>query len=80
MEGLLVNDLLEVEPEGFMITPPDFYANNLRIFVPRNALGTVEVLGVITEESARKAAQRAKRPPKKPTEESRQIGLFPPAE
>ena len=80
MEGLLVNDLLEVEPEGFMITPPDFYANNLRIFVPRSALGTVEVLGVITEESARKAAQRAKRPPKKPTEESRQIGLFPPVE
>jgi hypothetical protein len=80
MEGLLVNNLLEVEPEGFMITPPDYYSNNLRIFVPRNALGTVEVLGVITEQSARKAAQRAKRPPKKAAEESPQIGLFPPAE
>ena len=80
LEGLLVNDLLEVEPEGFMITPPDYYANNLRIFVPRSALGAVEVLGVISEESARKAAQRAKRPPKKPAEESRQIGLFPPAD
>ncbi len=77
MEGLLPNDLLEVEPEGFMITPPDFYANNLRIFVPRNALGSVAVLGVINEESAKKAAQRAKRPAKKPTPESRQIGLFP---
>ncbi|MBI4164552.1 MAG: hypothetical protein HY508_02330 [Acidobacteria bacterium] len=80
MEGLLANNLLEVEPQGFMITPPDFYANNLRIFVPRNALGIVEVLGVITEESARKAAQRAKRPPKKPAAESPQISLFPPAE
>jgi Family of unknown function (DUF6982) len=80
MEGLLANNLLEVEPQGFMITPPDFYANNLRIFVPRNALEIVEVLGVITEESARKAAQRAKRPAKKTTEASRQIGLFPPAE
>ena len=77
MEGLLVNNLLEVEPQGFMITPPDFYANNLRIFVPRKALGSVEVLGVITEESARKAAQRAKRPARKPAEESPQIGLFP---
>ncbi len=80
LEGLLANDLLDVGSEGFFITPPDFYANNLRIFVPRKALGAAEVLGVITEESARKAAQRAKRPPKKPTEESQQIGLFPPAE
>lgn len=80
MEGLLANNLLEVEPHGFMVTPPDFYANNLRIFVPRNALGAVEVLGVVTDESARKAAQRAKRPPKKSAEETRQIRLFPPAE
>jgi hypothetical protein len=80
IEGLLANDLLEVGPQGFLITPPDFYANNLRIFVPRNALGAVEVLGVISEESARKAVQRAKRPPKKAVEESRQIGLFPTTE
>jgi len=80
MEGLLPNNLLEVEPAGFMITPPDFYANNLRIFVPRNALGSVEVLGVISDESARRAAQRAKRPPRKPREESRQIRLFPSGE
>ncbi len=80
MEGLLANNLLEVEPEGFMVTPPDFYANNLRIFVPRNALGAVEVLGVVTDQSARKAAQRAKRPPKRSPEETRQIRLFPPGE
>jgi hypothetical protein len=80
MEGLLANNLLEVESSGFMITPPDFYANNLRIFVPRNALGSVEVLGVVSDESARRAAQRAKRPPRKPPEESPQIGLFPPEE
>ena len=80
MEGLLANNLLEVESSGFMITPPDFYANNLRIFVPRNALGSVEVLGVVSDESARRAVQRAKRPPRKPAEESRQIRLFPPGE
>ena len=77
MEGLIANDLLEVGPVGFLITPPDFYANNLRIFVPRNALGSVEVLGVISDKSARRAVQRAKRPPRKPPGESRQIGLFP---
>jgi len=80
IEGLLNNNLLEFEPEGFMITPPDFYANNLRIFVPKSALASVEALGVISEESVRKAAQRAKRPTKKPTEPSRQIGLFTPLE
>ena len=80
LEGLLANDLLDIGPEGFLITPPDYYANNLRIFVPRKALVAVEVLGVISEESARKAAQRAKRHPRKPAEESRQIGLFPLAE
>ena len=78
MEGLLSNDLLDTDPSGFMITPPDFYSNNTRIFVPRSALGAVEVLGVISDESARRAARRAKRPPRKPGEETRQIQLFPP--
>jgi hypothetical protein len=76
MEGLMTNDLLEVDGSGFLFTPPDYYANNLRVFVPRGALGSVEVLGVISDLSARRAAQRAKRPPRKPPEESRQIGLF----
>lgn len=80
LEGILANNLLEIDPYGYTVTPPDFYANNLRIFVPRNALRSVEVLGVISEESARKAAQRAKRPPKKPVEESSQIALFPTGE
>ena len=80
MEGLLNNNLLDIEMQGFTITPPDFYANNLRIFVPRSALATVEVLGVVSEESARKAAQRAKRPTRKSAEITHQIALFPPAE
>ncbi len=77
MEGLLSNDLLETDPSGFLITPPDFYSNNTRIFVPRSALGAVEALGVISDESARRATRRAKRPPRRPAEETRQIRLFP---
>jgi len=75
MEGILSNDLLGLDPAGFMVTPPDFYSNNLRVFVPRAALEVVEALGVISDESARRAAQRTRRPPAKP--ESPQIGLFP---
>ncbi len=78
LEGLMANDLLAVEPSGFMVTPPDFYSNNLRVFAPRTALVSVEVLGVISDESARRAAQRGRRAGAKPSEESEQIGLFPP--
>jgi hypothetical protein len=77
MEGLLSNDLLAVDASGFMVTPPDFYSNNLRVFVPKSALGAVEALGVISDESARRAAQRTRRRPAKPAAESPQIGLFP---
>lgn len=78
-EGLMANDLLETEPFGFMVTPPDFYSNNLRVFVPRAALQAVEVLGVISDESARRrTGHRTRRAGPKPAEESPQIGLFPP--
>ena len=79
MEGLMANDLLAVEPSGFLVTPPDYYSNNLRVFVPRTALEAVEVLGVISDESARRTAQRTRRAVRKSPEESPQIGLFPPA-
>jgi hypothetical protein len=80
MEGLMANDLLAVEPSGFLVTPPDYYSNNVRVFVPRTALEAVEVLGVISDESARRTAQRTRRAARKPAVETRQIGLFPPAD
>ena len=45
VEGLMPNDLLQVD-SGFMVVPPDAFQNQ-RIFVPRQALQTVQVLGVI---------------------------------
>lgn len=47
MEGILPNNLLPYEPYGFTITPPDTHGNTQRIFVPRMALNSVEVLGVV---------------------------------
>ena len=47
LEGIMPNNLLQVEPYGFMIVPPDSSSNHQRIFAPREALRTVEVLGVV---------------------------------
>ena len=47
LEGILPNDLLQVTDQGVTITPPDPYSNNQKIFVPRQALRELTVLGVI---------------------------------
>jgi hypothetical protein len=55
LEGILPNNLLEIQSEGFFVTPPDMYSNNLKLFVPRAALQSIGVLGVISGERVRKA-------------------------
>jgi len=47
LEGIAPNNLLQNEPSGFSVTPPDPTFQNQRVFVPREALSRVEVLGVI---------------------------------
>lgn len=47
MEGVLPGNLLLVEPMGYTFTPPDAASNAQRVFVPRQALQEVSVLGVI---------------------------------
>jgi hypothetical protein len=47
MDGILPNNLLAWEIAGFTITPPEPDANNQKIFVPRQALRNVQVLGVV---------------------------------
>lgn len=47
LEGLMANDLTQVAPEGYLVTPPDTRGNVQRIFVPRAALHSLIVLGVI---------------------------------
>ena len=47
LEGIMPNNLLPLEPYGFTIIPPDPYSNQQRVFIPRAALRSVEVLGVV---------------------------------
>ena len=67
MEGVMPNNLLPVEPHGFTVIPPDPYSNHQRVFIPRAALRSVDVLGVV-------GSPLKKRKPKAPPTE--QIGLF----
>jgi hypothetical protein len=66
LEGIMANDLTELAPEGYLITPPDTRGNTQRIFVPKSALEELSVLAVI----GRAAAQ------KKRAEDARQPELF----
>lgn len=52
-EALLSNKLLELEPQGFTVVPPDSGANAHRLFVPRAALRELTVLGVIGTRTTR---------------------------
>jgi hypothetical protein len=67
IEGILPNDLLQLEPLGFMLVPPDPSSNTQRVFAPRVALRSAQILGVVGSPLRRK---RAKTAPKE------QIGLF----
>jgi hypothetical protein len=44
LEGVMPNNLLQMEPEGLHILPPD---SAQRVFVPRAALSAIQVLGVV---------------------------------
>ncbi|MEO8129539.1 MAG: hypothetical protein ABJF23_33195 [Bryobacteraceae bacterium] len=59
LEGVLANNLLQLEPQGFTIVPPDYSYNNQRIFVPKVALAEIQVLGVVGS-PLRRAAKAAK--------------------
>jgi hypothetical protein len=47
IEGVIPNDLLTLLDSGVQITPPDLNGSALRIFVPREALAEMTVLGVV---------------------------------
>jgi len=66
LEGMMASDLLQMVPEGFLITPPDTRGNTQRIFVPKSALESITVLAVIGRTEQRK----------KTAEDVRQPGLF----
>jgi len=67
MEGIMPNNLLQLDPYGFTVIPPDPSSNHQRIFVPRTAVRTVEVLGVVGSPLKKRKAKPVPR---------EQIGLF----
>jgi hypothetical protein len=67
MEGVMPNNLLPVEPYGFSVIPPHPYSAPQCVFLPRAALRSVEVLGVV--------GSPLKRRKEKAVPET-QIGLF----
>lgn len=68
MDGILSNNLLQLDAYGFSVVPPDPGFQNQRIFVPKAALARVQVLGVVG------SPLRGPRKPKVPAKE--QIELF----
>jgi len=65
LEGLMPNDLSLTTAEGFLINPPDLRSNVQRMFVPRTALESLNVLAVIG------ASRRQRRPT-----DVRQVPMF----
>ena len=54
LEAMMPNDLVQVSPEGYLVSPPDTRSNTQRIFVPRTALSSLTVLGVIGSPTLRR--------------------------
>jgi hypothetical protein len=47
LEGLAANDLSLVTGAGLMLTPPDTRSNTQRVYVPRQAIQSLEVVSLI---------------------------------
>jgi len=59
LEGLAANDRSLVEGAGLLLTPPDTRSNTQRIYVPRLAIQSLEVLSLIGA-AGRKRAEAAR--------------------
>jgi hypothetical protein len=66
LEGVLPANLQLIEARGYAATPPESAGNAQRLFIPRQALSEVNVMGVV-------GAKRQKAPKR----ETLQITLFP---
>lgn len=57
IEGLAANDRSLLDGAGLMLTPPDTRSNTQRIYVPRRAIQTLEVVGLIGSAKRRPRAE-----------------------
>ena len=59
LEGLAANDRSLVSGAGLLLTPPDTRSNTQRIFVPRQAIQTLEVVSLIGASGRKRKAEAA---------------------
>lgn len=71
IEGLASNDRSLVDGAGLLLTPPDTRSNTQRIYIPRQAIQTLEVVGLIGA-AARKRTAPATQPELFPAEPDRE--------
>ena len=57
LEGLAANDRTLLEGAGLLLTPPDTRSNTQRVYVPRLAIQTLEVVGLIGAAKRRPAPE-----------------------
>ena len=62
LEGLAANDRSLVDGAGLLLTPPDTRSNSQRIYIPRQAIQSLEVVSLIGAQ-LRKRAGVPVRPP-----------------
>ncbi len=70
LEGLAANDRSLVDGVGLLLTPPDTRSNTQRIYVPRQAIQTLEVVSLIGAASRKRTGV--------PIPAAEQPNLFPP--
>ncbi len=56
LEGLAANDRSLVDGAGLLLTPPDTRSNTQRIYVPRKAIQSLEVLSLIGSGARKRSA------------------------
>jgi hypothetical protein len=56
LEGLAANDRSLLEGAGVLLTPPDTRSNTQRIYVPRQAIQMLEVVGLIAAPGSKRAS------------------------
>ena len=62
LEGLAANDRSLIEGAGLLFTPPDTRSNTQRIYLPRQAIQTLEVVSLIGAQGRRRAAAAVEQP------------------
>jgi hypothetical protein len=62
IEGLAANDRTLLEGAGLLLTPPDTRSNTQRIYLPRQAIQTLEVAGLIGAPGKKKPTPALEQP------------------